>query len=335
MDLPNIPDPPAPTAPENPPAENAEVSPEEGSLPPPEGSYAILVVDDEILIREVVEKELTQAGYKVVSAAEGQEALVKADTGTLWGPRGVPDLIIADIMMPVMDGFEFCQRIKQDPRLKPIPFVFLSAKRETLDRARAFLLGGQRFIVKPFTKRILLKAVNERLVDAQQTQALLAKQEPGFNGELIDYTVLSLVDMFLTGGWTGTLTVQAQNKEGRVEFRSGEIAQVRWGDKEDEEALADLLAQVEGTFRVKRSMGSQPALPAIDSPAGELEIEHSGRSERAPAAPVELPVLGAPPEELKIEHIGRSESAPAAPAKLPVFDAHSEELKIDHSGEQF
>ncbi len=306
MDLPKIPDPPAPPEPENPPVEDSGVSPEEGSLPSPEGNYAILVVDDEVLIREVVEKELTQAGYKVVSAAEGQEALVKADTGTLWGPRGIPDLIIADIMMPVMDGFEFCQRVKQDPRLKPVPFLFLSAKRETLDRARAFILGGQRFIVKPFTRRVLLKAVNERLVDAQQTRTLLAKQEPGFNGELIDYTVLSLVDMFLTGAWTGTLIIHAQTKEGRVEFQSGEIIRVRWGEKEGEEALADLLAQVEGTFRVERSPAASPVIPVIEAPAGEMKIDHSGRMESTPPAPAELPVLDAPSDELKIEHTGET-----------------------------
>ena len=306
MDLPNIPDLPAPTAPENPLAENAEVSPEVGSLPPPKGSYAILVVDDEILIREVVEKELTQAGYKVVSAAEGQEALVKADTGTLWGPRGIPDLIIADIMMPVMDGFEFCQRVKQDPRLKPVPFLFLSAKRETLDRARAFILGGQRFIVKPFTRRVLLKAVNERLVDARQTRALLAKQEQAFDGDLIDYTVLSLVDLFLSGAWTGMLTIHAQTKEGRVEFQSGEIIRVRWDEKEGEEALADLLAQVEGTFKVERSQAASPLIPVIEAPAGELKIDHFGRMESTPPAPAELPVLEAPSDELKIEHTGET-----------------------------
>ena len=306
MDLPNIPDPPAPTAPESPPAGNAEISPEEGSLPPPEGSYAILVVDDEILIREVVEKELTQAGYKVVSAAEGQEALVKADTGTLWGPRGIPDLIIADIMMPVMDGFEFCQRVKQDPRLKPVPFLFLSAKRETLDRARAFILGGQRFIVKPFTRRVLLKAVNERLVDARQTRALLAKQEQAFDGDLIDYTVLSLVDLFLTGAWTGMLTIHAQTKEGLVEFQSGEIIRVRWDEKEGEEALADLLAQVEGTFKVERSPAASSEIPVIEAPAGELKIDHFGRMESTPPAPAELPVLDAPSDELKIEHTGKT-----------------------------
>ena len=258
------------------------------------------------LIREVVEKELTQAGYKVVSAAEGQEALVKADTGTLWGPRGIPDLIIADIMMPVMDGFEFCQRVKQDPRLKPVPFLFLSAKRETLDRARAFILGGQRFIVKPFTRRVLLKAVNERLVDARKTRALLAKQEQGFDGDLIDYTVLSLVDLFLTGAWTGTLTIHAQTKEGRVEFQSGEIIQVRWDEKEGEEALADLLAQVEGTFKVERTPAASPVIPVIEVPADDLRIEHAARMESTPADPAELPVLDAPSDELKIEHTGET-----------------------------
>jgi CheY-like chemotaxis protein len=295
-ELPKIPD---PLAPQNGPAEVTEVS----TFPE---SYAILVVDDEDLIREVVEKELNQAGYKVVSASEGQEALVKADTGTLWGPRGIPDLIIADIMMPVMDGFEFCQRVKQDPRLKPVPFLFLSAKRETLDRARAFILGGQRFIVKPFTRRVLLKAVNERLVDARQTRALLAKQEQAFDGDLIDYTVLSLVDLFLTGGWTGTLTIHAQTKEGRVEFQSGEIIRVRWDEKEGEQALADLLAQVEGTFKVERNPAASPEKPVIETPADDLKIEHSGRMESTPPAPAELPVLNAPSDELKIEHTGET-----------------------------
>ena len=282
------------------------MDPETKDIPPSAGSFTILVVDDEPLTREVVEKELIQEGYRVVTAGEGQEALVKADTGTLWGPRGIPDLIIADIMMPVMDGFEFCQRVKQDPRLKPVPFLFLSAKRETLDRARAFILGGQRFIVKPFTRRVLLKAVNERLVDARQTQALLAKQEQVFDGDLIDYTVLSLADLFLTGAWTGTLTIYAQSKEGRVEFQSGEIIRVRWDDKEGEEALADLLAQVEGTFKVERSPVASPVIPVIEAPADDLKIEPSGRMESTPPAPAELPVLDAPSDELKIEHTGET-----------------------------
>jgi CheY-like chemotaxis protein len=201
----------------------------------------------------VVERELTQEGYRVVTAGEGQEALVKADTATLWGPRGIPDLIVADIMMPVMDGFELCRRVKQDPRLKPAPFLFLSVKRETLDRARAFLAGCQRYLVKPFNRVALLKAVNERLLEARQTSELMADVKESFAGSLADYSALALVDMFLLGGWTGTITVQARDQEARVEFASGEITAVQWGRKKDEEALADLLVQLEGTFLVSRS----------------------------------------------------------------------------------
>ncbi len=216
-------------------------------------SFTILVVDDEPLSLEVVEKELIQEGIRVVTASEGQEALVKADTATLWGPRGIPDLIVSDIMMPVMDGYELCQRAKQDPRLKPVPFLFLTVKREASSRARAFLLGCQRYLVKPFNRAGLVKAVNDRLRDARQTRELMGYFTESFTGTLSDYSVLALVDMFLLGAWTGTLTVNARGREGRVEFGSGEIVRVQWDEQEGEEALTHLLVQMEGTFLASRS----------------------------------------------------------------------------------
>jgi CheY-like chemotaxis protein len=229
------------------------MDPEPKDVGPPASNFTILVVDDEDLFRDLVARELAQIGYQIVTASEGQEALVKAETPDLWRPRGIPDLIVADILMPVMDGFELCRRVKQDPRLKPVPFLFLSVKRETLDRARAFLAGCQRYLVKPFNRAALLKAVNERLLDARQTLELMADVKESFAGSLADYTVLALVDMFLLGGWTGTITIQARDQEARVEFASGEITTVQWGPKKDEEALADLLVQLEGTFLVSRS----------------------------------------------------------------------------------
>jgi CheY-like chemotaxis protein len=222
-------------------------------VPPPAESFTILVVDDEPLAREVVEKLLIQEGYRVVTAADGQEALVKAGTTALWGPRGVPDLIVADIMMPVMDGYELCQRVKQDPRLKPVPFLFLTVKREASARARAFLLGCQRYLVKPFNRAALVKVVNDRLRDTEQTRELMGFFTESFSGSLADYSVLALVDMFLLGGWTGTLTIDAGGREGRIEFTSGEVARVQWDTKEGEEALTHLLIQLEGTFQASRS----------------------------------------------------------------------------------
>lgn len=240
---------------------------EEGRLPPPGEGHAVLVVDDEDLSREVVEKELVQAGYKVVPATNGQEALRKIYTSPDWGPSGFPDLIIADIMMPTMDGFELCQRVKGNPRLKPIPFLFLTVKREILDKAKGYMLGCQRYIVKPFTRKELLQAVNERLVDVQQTRALLEEHEQAFGGDLARFSVHALVDLFLIGGWTGAVEVRAQGREGRLEFGSGEINRVQWGEKEGEEALAELLAQNEGTFQAERSLAAlNPPLKTDPTP---------------------------------------------------------------------
>ncbi len=240
------------------------MDPEPKDVGPPASGFTILVVDDEDIFRDLVARELAQIGYRVVTASEGQEALVKAETPDLWGPRGIPDLIVADILMPVMDGFELCRRVKQDPRLKPVPFLFLSVKRETLDRARAFLAGCQRYLVKPFNRAALLRAVNERLLEARQTSELMADVKESFAGSLADYSALALVDMFLLGGWTGTITVQARDQEARVEFASGEITAVQWGPKKDEEALADLLVQLEGTFLVSRSPAPHRTPPLED-----------------------------------------------------------------------
>jgi twitching motility two-component system response regulator PilG len=233
-------------------------SDEEGHLPPPGEGHAVLVVDDEDLLREVVAKQLVQAGYKVVTATNGQEALRKIYTSPDWGPSGFPDLVIADILMPTMDGFELCQRIKGNPRLKPIPLLFLTAKREILDKAKGYMLGCQRYIVKPFTRKQLLQAVNERLVDVEQTRALLDEHDQAFRGDLARSSVHTLVDLFLIGGWTGSVAVQAQSQVGRLEFKSGEIIRAQWGEKEGEEALAELLAQVEGTFQAERSPSALP-----------------------------------------------------------------------------
>jgi hypothetical protein len=107
-------------------------------------------------------------------------------------------------------------------------------------------------LVKPFNRAALIKAVNDRLRDARQTRELMGYFTKSFAGRLSDYSVLALVDMFLLGAWTGTLTVNAREREGRIEFGSGEIARVQWDQQEGEEALTHLLVQLEGTFQASR-----------------------------------------------------------------------------------
>lgn len=103
----------------------------------------ILVVDDTTANLQLLVNMLTQKGYKVRPAINGKLALSSAQTAP-------PDLILLDIIMPNMDGYEVCQHLKADERTRDIPIIFISAINEVLDKVKAFTLGGVDYITKPF-----------------------------------------------------------------------------------------------------------------------------------------------------------------------------------------
>lgn len=115
----------------------------------------ILVVDDEASIRQIVEARLNMAGFEVVTAADGEEALAIY-------PKERPDLIVLDIMMPRMDGLQVCKEIRKQ---NSVPIIMLTAKGEIPDRINALELGADDYVTKPFSPRELearIKAVLRR-----------------------------------------------------------------------------------------------------------------------------------------------------------------------------
>jgi DNA-binding response OmpR family regulator len=113
----------------------------------------ILVVDDEPEITDIVETFLTEAGYTVTVENASRRAVGKAR-------EFKPDVIILDIMMPEMDGYQVCQDMKQDPNLSGTPIIFLTGKDRSDDMGRSFKAGGDMFIKKPFSCERLLEIVN-------------------------------------------------------------------------------------------------------------------------------------------------------------------------------
>ena len=103
----------------------------------------ILLVDDEISLVKMVGKRLEMGGFEVVVAMDGEEALAKAQSER-------PDLIILDLMLPKLTGFEVCKRLKQDPVLKHIPIVIFTAKAQEKDEQLAMSYGANAYIRKPF-----------------------------------------------------------------------------------------------------------------------------------------------------------------------------------------
>jgi len=113
----------------------------------------VLVIDDEPEITDIVETFLTEAGYVVSVENASRNAAAKAR-------QFKPDIVLLDIMMPDMDGYQTCQAIKQDPELASVPIIFLTGKDRTDDMGRSFKVGGDMFIKKPFSCERLLEIIN-------------------------------------------------------------------------------------------------------------------------------------------------------------------------------
>jgi len=109
----------------------------------------VLLVDDDPNILTLLEHTFRQQGYRTVSAQDGLAALQLLEQVT-------PDLIVTDVMMPLMDGHELCQRVRGDERWLTLPFIFLSARGGTDDRIAGLDLGADDYVAKPFDRRELL-----------------------------------------------------------------------------------------------------------------------------------------------------------------------------------
>lgn len=129
------------------------------------GQFTILVVDDNPTNLEVLDRALTQAGYKVRIEAEGLNVMKQASLS-------IPDLILLDIMLPDLSGFEVCQQLKADPLTKSIPVIFMTAMADTVDKIKGLNLGAVDYITKPFQKQELLARVRGHLHLRQLTKTL-------------------------------------------------------------------------------------------------------------------------------------------------------------------
>ncbi|MFL2591155.1 MAG: response regulator transcription factor [Flavobacteriaceae bacterium] len=116
----------------------------------------ILIVDDEPDIIEILRFNLENEGYKVLSAENGKEALKLAD-------HHIPNLIILDLMMPIMDGIEACERLRMDKKYNNTLIMFLSARGEDYSQVAAFESGADDYVTKPIKPRILNSKVKALL----------------------------------------------------------------------------------------------------------------------------------------------------------------------------
>ena len=182
----------------------------------------ILIVEDEKELVKLITFHLTMAGYDVLSAKNGLEALEICDTGK-------PDLIILDIMLPRIDGWEVCRRLKQNLKTRDIPIIMLSALSEVDDKLKGFDLGADDYVTKPFSPRELIVRV-KRVISRSENAVSSAKSVKigSLEIEVEDFIVKrNNKEIFFTEKEKGILKVLFNNP-GRV-FSHSKILDTVWG----------------------------------------------------------------------------------------------------------
>jgi len=183
----------------------------------------ILIVEDEPDIVETVRYNLEQTGFDVVASGDAETALdMLADA--------LPDLIVLDLMLPGMDGFDFCKVLKQEPHTRHVPICVLSARKKEVDRVLAFELGVDDYVEKPFSPRELVLRIRGILKRAHQ-----AEQQ---SGDRLDYGTLAVdkagYKVFVEGKLCELTPIEFQllvtliERVGRVQTRE-DLLDAVWG----------------------------------------------------------------------------------------------------------
>jgi two-component system phosphate regulon response regulator PhoB len=182
----------------------------------------ILVVDDEPDALELIEVNLKAAGYEVLSAANGAEALAKARAG-------LPALVLLDVMLPEVDGLEVCKALRRDPKTSAIPIIMLTARAAEIDRVVGLELGADDYITKPFATRELVARVKAvlRRFERPTTPSVISFEEV-----IIDANAMQLMvrgELTTTTATEFRLLDYLARHPGRV-FSRDHLLDAVWGD---------------------------------------------------------------------------------------------------------
>jgi two-component system, OmpR family, phosphate regulon response regulator PhoB len=112
----------------------------------------VLIIEDDRSLAEVLAYNLHQSGYEVLTAHDGQDGLLQAQMKS-------PDIVILDLMLPVVDGLDVCRRLRADPSTKDLLVVMLTAKAEESDELIGFSLGADDYVAKPFSVKVLIERI--------------------------------------------------------------------------------------------------------------------------------------------------------------------------------
>ena len=205
-------------------------------------SAKILAVDDDVGLLQLINEMLARQGYEILLAENGQQAIEIAT-------RERPDLILLDVMMPDMDGFEVCRQLRQNPDTEGILITFVTAKAKLEDKEDGFGAGGDDYLVKPFSMREMVLRVNATLERAGRIRVQVeAQQEKRIEEERRKAVVE------LAGAASHEMNQLLFAIRAYVQVVSGQVDKKRWQGDLDmlEEALSSMGDMIRKLGRVQK-----------------------------------------------------------------------------------
>jgi DNA-binding response OmpR family regulator len=208
----------------------------------------ILVVDDSDTIRTLLTGELSKRNFAVTAAENGAEGLKVAIDET-------PDLIISDINMPEMDGWEFCWRVRKHEATRSIPFLFLTDRDEVSDRVRGLEIGAEDYITKPFQVQALVDRLETVLLKRRPTVG--PSPETSLMGQLNQFNLPDLLQNINMLSKSGALEIRRDNVA-RIFVQTGEVINAQVGEVMGKKAFYRMLCWKDGIFEFKEFVPKVP-----------------------------------------------------------------------------
>jgi CheY-like chemotaxis protein len=208
--------------------------------------YTVLLVEDDPSMSRVLETQLKLSGYKVLKACNGQEGLEVARDK-------LPDLVLSDIMMPIMDGYDLCRNLKRHPDTWHIPVILLSAKADRSSIIHSYSVGAVRHLTKPMKREELFRAIDQRLKYAEKARQLLARKANELEGELGRIGIFKIIDLFSIGCWSGYIELHSDTgHKGTIYMEDGVIDKCWLDGQFSPYNLFVLLSWEKGMFKAHR-----------------------------------------------------------------------------------
>ncbi len=200
----------------------------------------VLVVDDEPKWLRIVDLYLRGQGYEVTTTLSGQEAIQKVR-------QDRPDVVVADISMPGMDGYELCRVLRSDAGTRTIPFIFLTGRDDDTDRLKARKIGSDDYLTKPCPLERLAQSV-DTLMDRINQAKKIPLGQVGPSGKIEEVDLLDLIQTLELDQKTGALVLSHGERTGTLYFRDGVIVDADIRSPKREEPLFVLLGWKTGNY---------------------------------------------------------------------------------------